>query len=454
MPGPPAAHESSYLCLVLASFKKQLRVNQWLQPGHRLLLAISGGADSVVLAHLLRKSGLQFSLAHGNFNLRGRDSQADEAFCRKLATQLGVKIFVTQLDAADFSKKNKVSIQMAARQLRYAWFEELMNAQELDYLLTAHHADDVVETLIINLLRGTGVKGLKGIPEKTGRTVRPLLNFTKTEILKYAAAEGIPYRTDKSNLEPKYERNFIRLKVMPLLKELHPALDRVMLNNVRNFREEAELVQEGLAKRAKKIQEHKKGFVYLDKVRLVKDPYCRSLLHYLLSPCGFNASQLEDVEENIRRKGLVGKIIKTATHILTIDRRHLVIKENTGSGFTPIAIKNIKELGKVDFLGLTRLRSFKMPAAHELVVQHSRLIFPLSIRSIARGDRFKPFGMKGFKLLSDFLKDQKLNNFDKETCKLLVNGNGDIIWVLGYRSDERYKVDITGKDLIKLSLLG
>jgi tRNA(Ile)-lysidine synthase len=311
-----------------------------------------------------------------------------------------------------------------------------------------------VETLLINLLRGTGIKGLKGIPEKTGRIVRPLLNFTKTDILKYAETETIRYRTDKSNLEPKYERNFLRLKVIPLLKELHPSLDQVMLNNVRNFREEAELVQEALVKRSKKMVEHKKGLIYLDKVRLAKDPYCRSLLHYLLAPYGFNASQLEDLEENIRRSGLVGKLIKAPAHTLTIDRKHLVIKENAEPGFKPMTLSGLKELGKVDFLQVSRLKSFKKPDVNELVVERDRLVFPLSIRGIAKGDRFKPFGMKGFKLLSDFLKDQKLNNFDKEKCKLLINGNGDIIWVLGYRSDERYKVSPTGKDLIKLSLLG
>ncbi|MEI8136339.1 MAG: tRNA lysidine(34) synthetase TilS, partial [Bacteroidota bacterium] len=215
------------------------------------MLAISGGIDSVVLAHLLKKGGYKFSLAHCNFKLRGKDSDADEAFCKSLGNDLEVNFYTQTFDTKAYCKKNKVSIQMAARELRYAWFNELVKKEKIDYVVTAHHANDVVETMLINLCRGTGINGLKGIPEKTEKIVRPLLNFTKDEIAKFAKNQKIKHRIDKSNLEAKYERNFLRLGVIPKLKELHPNIEQTFLNNVAIFKEEAEIVQDFLKEKSK-----------------------------------------------------------------------------------------------------------------------------------------------------------------------------------------------------------
>lgn len=439
---------------MFSAFKKHLELKQLFKPADELILAISGGADSVVLAHLLKQGGFRFSLAHCNFKLRGKDSDADEAFCRQLSKTLGVNIEVQHLDAARLSKTEGLSLQMAARQLRYTWFEQLVKEKKADYLLTAHNASDVVETLFINLLRGTGINGLKGIPEKSGTTVRPLLSFTKSQILAFAKAQKMVYREDKSNSEPKYERNFLRLKVIPLLQEWHPSLEQVVLNNIRNFKEEAELLKDILDEKAEGIIKQDKNWTRLDKTLLRAEKHGHLLLHKLLGPFGFNSSQVEDVYKNILGKGLVGKLVVSSTHTLTIDRKYLLIKENTPfKKLGTISISSLKELENLKHLKLTRIRSFKKTSGTELLLEPAKLIFPLSLRGKAKGDKFKPFGMRGFKLVSDFLKDQKLNNFEKESCKLLVNGNGEIIWVLGYRSDERYRVSEKAHDLIKLSLI-
>ena len=439
---------------MLKAFQKHMRERHLFDPGARYLLAISGGSDSVVLAHLLQASKLDFALAHCNFHLRGKDSEEDEFFCKALAKELGLVIHTRSFDMPGLVKKTGQSIQMAARQLRYDWFQTLLVEEKFSGLVTAHHADDAIETVFINLLRGTGIKGMKGIPEKTDHLVRPLLPFTKTQLLDYAKANGILYRTDTSNQETKYERNFLRLKVIPLLKKVQPELEQVMLSNLANFKEEAGLLEELVDEKLKSILEYKAGLTYLDKNGLQKEPYRRTILHTALSPLGFNTSQIESLDRHIERQGLVGKVLQSSSHTLTIDRQQLVIRENKGEVFSPLEVNSLKHLSKVPFLGMSRLVQFATPKAGELVVDSSRLIFPLIIRSKGRGDRFKPFGMQSFKLISDFLKDQKLNSFEKEKCKLLVNGNNEIIWVLGYRSDERYRVKTHSADLITLKLIG
>ncbi len=434
-------------------FESNILKNQLFSKKDSLLLAISGGIDSVVLAHLLKNAGFNFALAHCNFKLRGKDSNADETFCKTLAKKLGIKFFVQQFDTAAYSKNNKVSIQMAARELRYAWFNELIKKNKFDCLVTAHHANDVVETVFINLCRGTGIKGLKGIPEKAGNVVRPLLNFTKEEINTFAKKEKIKFRIDKSNLEDKYERNLLRLEIIPKLKKLHPALEQTILNNVANFKAEAEIVNDFLAEKTKQLISEKGELVLMDKNKLKKEKHLNTILHYILESFGFNASQIKDIKNNITGKGETGKLFFTSNFTLTIDRDFIFIKQGVNQSPEAFSIRSFDELKKSGYLNLKEISKFERVKNNELIVEKNKLIFPLKIRGKRTGDKFRPFGMKGFKLLSDFLKDQKLNAFEKEKCLILENGNGEIIWVLGRRSDDRYKV--TGKEtkLLKITII-
>ncbi|MEO6303199.1 MAG: tRNA lysidine(34) synthetase TilS [Bacteroidia bacterium] len=434
-------------------FESNIIKNQLFSKQDPLLLAISGGVDSVALAHLLKKGGFNFTLAHCNFKLRDNDSDADEAFCKALAKSLKVKLHVRSFDVKAYCKKKKVSVQMAARDLRYDWFNELISQNKINYLVTAHHANDVVETVFINLCRGTGIKGLKGIAEKAGNVVRPLLHFTKDEIEAFAKKEKIAFRTDKSNLETKYERNLLRLEIIPKLKKLHPDLENIFLSNTRNFKEEAAIIDDFFVTKNREMVSEKDSQTIINKIRLKKEKHLRSILHFILEPFNFNAAQLKDIIKHIETNGTVGKIFTAPKYMLTIDREFIFIKLNADNAQETIKIKTIKDLKASKHFKLQEIRSFKTLKNTEFVVERSKLIFPLHIRSKKTGDKFRPFGMKGFKLLSDFLKDQKLNAFEKEKCQLLENGNGDIIWVMGHRSDDRYKVSSKQKPLLKLTLL-
>ncbi|MDP1802685.1 MAG: tRNA lysidine(34) synthetase TilS [Bacteroidota bacterium] len=434
-------------------FESNILKNQLFSKKDSLLLAISGGIDSVVLAHLLKKAGFNFSLAHCNFKLRGKDSDADEAFCKALAKDLDVKFYVQAFDVETHCKENKVSVQMAARELRYGWFNDLIKKNKLNFLVTAHHANDVVETIFINLLRGTGIKGLKGIPEKKGNIVRPLLHFTKEEINAFAKKEKISHRADKSNLETKYERNLLRLEVVPKLKKLHPNLEQTFLNNVANFKEEAEIVNKFVTEKTKQLVAKKGVQIVIDKLKLKKEKHLQTLLHHILEPFGFNLSQINDIRTNLVENGETGKLFFTSSFTLTIDRELIILKPSSDKASEPIQLNSLNDLKTSRFIKLSEIKEFKSIQNNELVIEKNKLIFPLTIRQKKTGDKFRPFGMKGFKLISDFLKDQKLNAFEKENCRLLENGNGDIIWVMGHRSDDRYKIETKKNNLLKLTLV-
>jgi len=443
-----------YLCFVLKEFESNIIKSGLFSKKEHLLLAMSGGIDSVVLAHLLKESEFNFSIVHCNFRLRGKDSKADEAFCMELAKQLGVQIYARSFDTKKYCIENKMNVQLAARKLRYDWFKDLIDKHKLDYLLTAHHANDVVETFFINVLRGTGIKGLKGIPLKQGRIVRPLLNFSREEIEAYAKLKKITFRLDKSNLEDKYERNFIRMNVIPLLKKINPKLEDTFVKNTANLSQEAGIVADFLEERAANLITQTPEFVFISKKKLLKEKYKSSVLHHLISGYGFNETQEKNVLQHLEENGLPGKLFSSVTHQLTIDRNDLIIKSMAAFIPADINIRTFAGLRKLGFITCEVLKKFELPKQNELLLSKSRLIFPLAIRTRQTGDKFKPFGMKGFKLLSDFFKDQKMNTFEKENCRLLVNGNGEIIWVMGTRSDERYKTTIQDKDLLKLTFIG
>jgi tRNA(Ile)-lysidine synthase len=438
---------------VLEKFGSNILKNQLFNAEHKLLLAISGGVDSVVLAHLLKKSGFSFSMAHCNFQLRDTDSEGDERFCKALAKKLDVPFFTKRFNVDKQCREHRQSIQMAARQLRYDWFNELLNEQNIDVIATAHHASDTLETVFINLLRGTGIKGLKGIPVKNGKIVRPLLNVTKDEIASYAKENKLKFRTDKSNLEDKYERNFLRLNIIPKLKELNPNLEKTFLENAFRFTQEDAIVTDFLEAKAKQLKQENAGLIIIDKAKLKKEKYGESILHFLVSPYGFNRAQQRNMLKNIVTGSTIGKRFISPEFELTIAKTGLIIQPVSENKFEPVIIRSLKELKAQPVFKTEPLNAFILPGKNELVITAASFFFPLTIRTKQTGDKFKPFGMKGFKLVSDLFKEEKLNAFEKESCKLLVNGNGEIIWVVGYRSDERYKVNKTDHDLLKLTII-
>jgi tRNA(Ile)-lysidine synthase len=441
-----------YLCAVLKEFQANIVKNNLFAKDKKLLLAISGGVDSTVLAHLLKAGGYNFSLAHCNFQLRGKDSDADEKFCEDLARKLGVKIFTKKFDTEKYCAETRTNIQLAARKLRYEWFHELLEKNRWDHVLTAHHSNDLIETVFINLLRGTGINGLKGIPETNGLIVRPLLTFKKEEIENYAKSKKIKFRLDKSNLEDKYERNFIRKNVIPLLKKLNPHLEETFIRNSFHFNQEAGIVKEFLSNKAVEYATQTHDALFINKTRLKHERYIESILHHLICGFGFNGTQQKNILRAIQTSNDVGKIFVSRTHQLAIDRNDLVVKP-VAAPEQELRINKLAELKKLAFLKVTVLKKFVKPTGNELVVSPSKLVYPLIFRARRTGDKFRPYGMKGSKLLSDYMKDQKMNVFDKENCTVMENGNGDIIWILGYRSDDRYKVSAKDSDLLKLTII-
>ncbi|MBL7931947.1 MAG: tRNA lysidine(34) synthetase TilS [Bacteroidia bacterium] len=438
---------------MLNEFQSHIHKSGLFKKEDKLLLAVSGGLDSTVLCHLLKLGGYQVVLAHCNFKLRGKDSEADEKFCKAIGKKLSFKTEVKHFDVKSYCKKHKVSVQVAARNLRYEWFAHLLKKEKLDYILTAHQANDSIETILLNLMRGTGINGIKGIQAKNGKIVRPLLPFTRREITEFAAKNKITFREDKSNSSDTYDRNFIRLHIIPRLKELNPKLENTFMDNAAHFAEEAGIVNDYLESRAAELLIQTHDSVFINKKKLKNEPYQSSLINFMISGYGFNTTQQKNILQNLNNNSISGKLFHSETHRLTIDRNDLVIKLNSEDHTKAVKINSLEDLKRIKTLRFSEESKFSVPAHNELLLDPSTLIFPLDFRPKKTGDKFKPFGMKGFKLVSDFLKDQKLNAFQKENCRLLVNGNGDIIWIAGYRSDERYKVDKSASSFLKLKFI-
>lgn len=433
-------------------FESNIVKNQLFDKKDRLLLAFSGGIDSVVLAHLLKACGFKFELAHCNFKLRGKESEGDKNFCKALAKQMGVEIHCTDFNTRSYAKKNGLSLQMAARKLRYDWFMELVKEYKFNYVLTAHHGNDNVETLLVNLVRGTGIKGLQGIPVKQNHLVRPLLFSTKEQIITYAKKNKLKYRSDSSNDEVKYKRNFLRHEIIPKLKSLNPSLESTFENNIRLFNQSARVVRSYISAKRKQFITQKNDQTIVRLTDLQKEENKDLLMHEWLSPFGYSSSQIEQILENADQK-TSGKIFNTPTHKGVINRAQFIIEPlNRSDPENEFLIREIKDLKKLPFTIIYDLKGGKI-VRDKMVgqIDYDKLNFPITVRKWRQGDKFRPLGMTGFKKLSDFFINRKLSLFEKEDVWVLCNGD-DIVWVIGQRIDDRYKITGNTKKILKLVL--
>jgi tRNA(Ile)-lysidine synthase len=419
----------------------------------KLLLACSAGCDSTVLAHVLHELNYDLSIAHVNFKLRGKESDLDEKFCKKLAKKLGAKFYSVVLPAKEFARKKKISTQMAARELRYNWFDKLLKKEGIDKLITAHHLDDNIETFFLHLTRGSGLNGLKGMDRKRGKIVRPMLCVSRAEIEVYAKKNKIRFRTDKSNSEDKYQRNFIRHNIVPSFKKLDAGFAKVMRTNLDILKEENEIIRELLGDQRKKLVKESATGMLIYKNKLSELKYKKSFLHFILAEYGFNASQVNSIAKNIESKGESGKKFISPTHHLAIDRETIQIRKNKIAE-NSLVFRNEEELKGSGKIKCETVKKFSAPRKDELLLNTGQVHFPFTLRNCKTGDRFVPFGMKGSKLLSDFLKDNKVPTLERKEIKVLENGKGDIIWVIGWRSDERYRAGTKNEKLIKLAYIG
>lgn len=436
---------------MLEAFKKYVISKKWFNKNEPILVALSGGIDSVVLVHLLNSLNYNISLAHCNFKLRGTESDKDEEFCRLLAEKYKVKIHLNHFQTTSYAKANKQSIQEAARELRYNWFEELVNKHQYKYVLTAHHLNDQIETFFINILRGTGLKGLVGIPEKNKKVLRPLLSFTRSDIECYAKHFKLKYRVDASNDDTHYQRNFIRLNIVPGLKTHFPGFETRFYENLNNLKEDMAIIHDYVDEKRKKYRLNPEEPCSIQINDLLGEHQIHYICYQLLKPFSVNSSQVSNLLKCIGKEIKTGKYFNTKSHTILIDRTKILI-EPLAKEIKPKIIKSFNDIEKLSFLKIESCSKLNKTAPNELIIHKSSLRFPLTIRAYKTGDKFKPFGMKGFKLVSDFYKDSKLSMFEKNETLLLVNGNKEIVWVIGHRSDERYRViNKPGEELIKLT---
>ncbi|RFZ81782.1 tRNA lysidine(34) synthetase TilS [Mucilaginibacter terrenus] len=413
----------------------------------KILAAVSGGMDSVLMAHLLSLSGYNFGIAHCNFMLRGSEADADQEFTRQLSQRLNKPFYTINFDTAAYASEHKISIQMAARDLRYNWFDQLLKTEGFDTVALAHHQNDTIETILLNLTRGTGIAGLHGILPKNGSLVRPLLGFTRDEIEQIVTAEQIEYREDSSNASTKYARNKIRHEVVPALKALNPNLEATFENTLRGFRELEQLLDET-------VERHRNQLVTVadDEIRIEIDQIDklspkRLLLFKLLQPYGFTEPVVDDLLTALGKHP--GRVFESGTHQLVVDRKEIIISELSQLPFEEITIEAHQHTAHFGNYKLTILHDDSPLIVKDnplaVSIDADKLSYPLTVRSWKQGDQFYPLGMRTRKKLSDFFVSEKVPLHKKKDVPVLVNANGNIIWLGGYRLDNRYKVDDTTK---------
>lgn len=409
-----------------------------------VLVAVSGGLDSVVLLDVLHRLGVPVAVAHGHFGLRGEEADADEQFVRKLARQYGLPYFAEFFQTKAYAEQEGISTQMAARFLRYRWFEQVRQAQGLAYVATAHHQRDAAETMLLNLTHGTGLAGLHGIQVKNGYVVRPLLGVGRDDLHAYLVERGLKWREDASNDSPVYQRNRLRHEVLPVLREINPNLDQTLHHTAERVGGAEEIVRRYVADTAAQARRDEAEVTYLHIATLQRTAATALVLHELLRPFGFAWLVVKDIVAAFA--GESGRRFDSPTHRLVKDREHLVITPRRLTQFGTFQLA----AGQTDLLadGL-RLRAALHDDARHFVIPRStstaaldadKLKFPLTLRRWQEGDWFIPLGMKGKKLLSDFLIDQKVPLNLKDEVRVLTSADGKICWVVGWRPDDRFKV--------------
>lgn len=435
---------------MLSKLKNHLSEDLSFLKEKKLLIAVSGGVDSMVLLHLLKQLDYDIAIAHCNFNLRGNESDGDEQFIKDYAVENNIKIFATCFNTELFASDNKLSIQIAARQLRYVWFDQLLQENTLDYLLTAHHLDDSVETFLINFTRGTGLEGLTGIPQQNDNVIRPLLSFTRNEIENFAKENNILWREDSSNASDKYLRNKLRHDVIPILKSLNPAFSDSFLQTILNLQQSQSLVNDAAVLVYKEIVTEKEGQKYFDINKLQQLPNYKAYLYRWLSPFGFTA--WNDICNLLEAQS--GKQVLSAGYRLLKDREVLILEPLREID------KHVYEihdgLNEVNELLTIKLQTVeKIPSDYTkniIFVNNSLIKFPLFVRKWQEGDYFYPLGMKGQKKkVSKYFKDEKMSLSEKENSWLLCSEN-QVVWIVGKRADERFKADNTTNLILKIEV--
>ena len=434
---------------MLEPFQNHMRDHFPFLSGKKLLMAVSGGIDSMVMLHLIQQSSFQIAIAHCNFQLRGLESFDDQKFVQDYADRNNIPFYSTVFDTNAFAEDYQVSIQMAARELRYHWFYELLEDEKYDYVVTAHHADDRLETFIINLSRGTGLDGLSGIPAVNDKVVRPLLNFSRYEIEEYAKKNNVLWREDSSNAATKYVRNRIRHDLVPILKEINPEFLSTFQKTQSYLQQAQQMVEDASTLVFQQVANEVDSEIHFDLQKLQQLPNYQSYLYHWLKDYGFSDwTAINDLVES-----QVGKQVLSASFRLLKDRSNLILSPNAEQLEGDFYIEKGQMEVKIPLkLSLCKVRDISTSSNSSIFVDEDKLSFPLQIRKWREGDSFQPFGMDGqTKKVSKLFKDEKLSLFEKEAVWLLCS-NEEIVWVIGIRADERFKIEESTKNIINISL--
>ena len=454
--------------------------------GGKYIVALSGGADSVsllfVLKHLERELGISVEAAHCNFHLRGAESVRDEEFCKQLCGRLDVPLHLIHFDTQAYADLHRVSIEMAARDLRYGYFENLRRDIEAQDICVAHHRDDSVETVLLNLVRGTGLRGLRGIQPRNGNIIRPLLSLSREDIVQYLDALGENYVTDSTNLHNDVKRNKIRLDVMPLLRELNPSVSQSIFESSLRVGEALKVFDEAMKRSIADVTTPPRGCTLggalvssaptkqlgttpsqpltISVDRLKQQPSPEYTLHEILSPRGFTSAQIEQIYTSLDTSP-AGKIVTSHTHELAFDRGSLLVQPRTNVA-DAVRSMRIPETGTYVFSDSLKIKVaaedcgddyLPSRAADCVCLDASDIKFPLTLRHIEQGDRFVPFGMNGMKLVSDYLTDRKKNVFEKRAQLVVTDAQQRIVWLVGERTDNRFRISKVTSKALRLTLL-
>lgn len=445
---------------LLQQFQQFINQEKLFQDQDRVLLAVSGGVDSIVLCHLCKQAGCDFAIAHCNFQLRGSESDADEALVQMLAAKYEVEFFIKRFNTSNYATENKESIQVAARNLRYTWFAELIDTRSgspFKKLLTAHHANDNVETLLMNFFKGTGIAGLQGILPKSGKeqqVIRPLLFAKKESLLQYATDNGLSFREDASNESDKYTRNYFRNKLIPALSAVYPKVEDNLLDNIHRFSEVNLLYKQAITQLKKKLLIQNKDTLQMPVLKLQKTEALQTVLFEITKEFGFTSKQTVDIIRLLNAGS--GKFIDSVTHRIIRNRKWLIISLLKSEDQSHYLIEDSDE--NIQFAGQSiTVKKIPKPIKIEsdsLVAQvdAKEIVFPLLLRKWQKGDYFYPLGMKKKKKLSRFFIDNKLSLPQKENT-WVVEMNKKIVWIVGQRIDDRFKIDADTQNIIRIELL-
>ena len=444
--------------LFLRKIEKFIEQKELMNNSQLYLVALSGGADSVALLLALKKLGYNIEAAHCNFHLRGEESDRDEDFCKNLCRELDIKLHLAHFDTQTNASLHGISIEMAARNLRYNYFEALLKDINASAVCVAHHKDDSAETLLLNLVRGTGIEGLTGIKSKNNRIVRPFLCVRRNEIINYLEQQNQSFVIDSSNLVNDVQRNKIRLDVMPLLQTINPLVVEHLNQTGEYIEEAASILNTALEQMQNRVVLLKtEEQTIIDIERLEKEQSSSYLLWYILKNYGFNAAQIKQISCGLKTS--VGRVWESTTHALTINNNKIIvehlftcdskeyrlIEEGLYHLNSKLSIEIKKEPYSID-------NGFSKDPKN-VWIDADKVVFPLSVRLIKEGDRMIPLGMKGSKLISDMLTDTKVSYFDRQRQYVLLNNDQQIIWLLGRRIDDRYKITSSTKTVLKIKLL-